>query len=163
MGPDVRARRVAKEYKTHAKPELYESTPPLEALKIVLSEIATGKRGGNVVAIIHVRRAHFYAPARKRVFVELPPEDHQPGDEHTCGPLQYSLYGTHDAAQNWEEELTSTLYDLKIDTRDRMPMRVARIHQGKGPCCNCARRRHHRRWRTVGGGTPHQNDISRSK
>ena len=32
--PNVRARWVAKEYKTHARPELYASTPPLEALKV---------------------------------------------------------------------------------------------------------------------------------
>ena len=31
-----------------------------------------------------------------------------------CGLLQYSLYGTRDAAQNREEELTSTLSDLKL-------------------------------------------------
>ena len=42
--PNVRARWVAKEYKTHARPELYASTPPLEALKVVLSEIAMGVR-----------------------------------------------------------------------------------------------------------------------
>ena len=53
--PNVHARWVAKEYKTHARPELYASTPPLEALKIVLSEIATGKRGRKVVALIDVR------------------------------------------------------------------------------------------------------------
>ena len=35
---------VAKEYRTHARPELYTSTRSLEALKIVLSEIATGER-----------------------------------------------------------------------------------------------------------------------
>ena len=40
---DGRARWVAKEYKTHARTELYASTPPLEPLKVVLSEIATGK------------------------------------------------------------------------------------------------------------------------
>ena len=64
----------------------------LEALKVVLSEIATGKRGGKVVALIDVRGAYFCAPARRTVFVELPPE--QPGDEHMSGLLQYSLYGT---------------------------------------------------------------------
>ena len=41
---NVRARWVAKEYKTHARPELYASTPPLEALQ-ELSEVATGDRG----------------------------------------------------------------------------------------------------------------------
>ena len=110
----MRARWVAKEYKTHARPELYASTPPLKALKIVLLEIATGKRGGKVVVLIDVRRAYFYAPARRRVFVELPPEDYQAGAEHMCGLLLHSLYGTRDAAQNWEEELTSTLSDLKL-------------------------------------------------
>ena len=113
--PNVRARCVAKEYKTHATPELYASTPPLEALKIVLSEIATGEREGKVLALIVLRRVYFYAPARRRVFVELSPEDYQPGDEHMCGLLQCSLYGTRDAAQNWEEEeLTSMLSDLKL-------------------------------------------------
>ena len=65
--PDVRARWVAKEYKTHARPELYASTPPLEALKVVLSGIATGEREGKVLALVDVRRAYFYAPARKNV------------------------------------------------------------------------------------------------
>ena len=95
----------AKEHETYARPELYASTPPLEALKVVLSEIATGKHGGKVVALVDVRRAYFYAPARRRVFVELPTEDHQTGDEHMCRLLQYSLYGVACA---------STLSDLKL-------------------------------------------------
>ena len=119
--PNVRARWVAKEYKTHARPELYASIPPLQALKVVLSEFATGKRGGKVVVLIDVRRAYFYAPARRRVFVKLPLEDYQPGAEHMCGLLRYSLYGTRDASQNWEDELTSTLSDLKLRRRIACP------------------------------------------
>ena len=83
--PNVRARWVAKEYKTHARPEKHAPTPPLEALNVVLSEIATGTRRGKVdVALVDVRRAYFYAPARRRVFVELPLEDCQPGDMNAC-------------------------------------------------------------------------------
>ena len=119
--PNVRARWVAKEYKTHARPELHAPTPPLEALKIVLSEIATGTRRGKVVALIDVRRAYFHAPARRRVFVELPREDHQLGDKHMCGLLRCRLYGTRDAAQNWEEELASTLSDLKLTKGSACP------------------------------------------
>ena len=111
---NVRARWVAKEYKTHARLVLHAPTPPLEALKVVLSEVATGTRRGKVVALVDVRRAYFHAPARRKVFVELPPEDYQPGDEHMCGLLRHSLYGTRDAAQNWEEDLASTLSDLKL-------------------------------------------------
>ena len=103
--PNVRARCVAKEYETHATPELYASTPPLEALIVVLSGIATGKRGGKVVALVDVRRACIYASARRRIFVELPPEDYQPGFEHLCGLLQYSLHKTratpHKIGRSW--------------------------------------------------------------
>ena len=136
--PNVRARWVAKEYKTHASPEMYASTPPLEALKVVLSEIATGERGGKVVALVDVRKACFYASARRRVSVELPPGDHQAGDEHMCGLLHFSLFGTRDAEPNREEGLASTLSDL-INERDRMPMRVSRLHQGQTYRCNRAR------------------------
>ena len=97
--PNVCARWVAKEYKTHARPELYASTPPLEALKVLLSEVATGKRGGKVVSLVDMRKAYLYAPARRKVLVDLPPDDYQPGDEHMCGLLRYSLYG-----QNWDED-----------------------------------------------------------
>ena len=156
--PNVRAREVAKECKTHARPELYASTPPLEALKVVL---ATGKRGGKVVVLVDVLRAYFYAPARRRVFVELPPEDYQAGDEHMCELLQYSLYGTRDAAQNWEEELASTLSDLKLTGGSAWSCVERLLHQGQTHCGNRSRRRHQNRWRTVGGGTPHRNDIKK--
>ena len=110
-----RAREVGREGVQDArKTRTVRVNTPLEALKIVLSETATGKRGGKAVALVDVRRAYFYAPARRIVFVELPLQDYQPGDEHMCGLLECSLYGTRDAAQNWEEELTSTLSDLKL-------------------------------------------------
>ena len=94
--PNVHARWVAKEYKTLARPELYASAPRLEALKVVLSEVATGKRGGRVVAVVDVRWTYFYAPSRRRVFDELPPEGYKAGDAHMCGLLRYGLYGTRD-------------------------------------------------------------------
>ena len=46
-----------------------------------------------------MRRAYFHAPARRLVYVKLPPEEEQEG---TCGKLLKALYGTRDAAQNWE-------------------------------------------------------------
>ena len=119
--PNVRARWVAKEYKTHAIPELYASTPPSEVLKVVLSEIATDEREGKVLALVDVRRANLYAPARRKVFVQVPPEHYKPGDEDMCGLLRYSLYGTRDAAQNWEEELASTLSCLGLTRGSACP------------------------------------------
>ena len=64
--------------------------------------------------LVDVRRTYFHRPSRREVFIELPTESCKAGDEHMCGLLQYSLYGTRGAAQNCEEELASTLSDLKL-------------------------------------------------
>ena len=56
---------------------------------------------GKKIDFIDVRRAYFHAKARRRVFVRLPPEDHEEGK---CGLLDKAMYGTRDAAQNWECE-----------------------------------------------------------
>ena len=50
---------------------------------------------------IDVRRVYLQACARREVYVELPEEDQEEG---MCGRLVKSMYGTRDAAQNWEEE-----------------------------------------------------------
>ena len=36
-------------------------------------------------------------------------EDFEPGDEARCGLLMQSMYGTQDAAGNWERSYTGTL------------------------------------------------------
>ena len=38
-----------------------------------------------------------------------------------CGLLQYSFHGTRDAAPNWEEELASTLSELKLTRGSACP------------------------------------------
>ena len=73
------------------------------------------------MALVDVRRPYFYAPSRRRVFGELPPEGYKAGDEHMCGLLRYSLYGTRDPAQNGEEELASTLSDLELTREIAFP------------------------------------------
>jgi len=47
--------------------------------------------------------------ARRDVFVELPEED---AEEGMCGWLVKSLYGTRDAAQNWEQEYTEFMTSI---------------------------------------------------
>ena len=44
--------------------------------------------------------------------MEIPPEDWEPGDEAKCARLRSSLYGTRDAARNWEEELRKFLESI---------------------------------------------------
>ena len=56
-----------------------------------------------------VSRACFYANAERPVYVKLPAEDTEPGDEGKCGRLRMSMYGTRDAALNWANEYADTL------------------------------------------------------
>ena len=54
-----------------------------------------------------VSRAFFCAPARRQVLVELPEGDRD--HRYMVGELNYSMYGTRDAAQNWGEEFAETM------------------------------------------------------
>ena len=47
-----------------------------------------------------VRHAYFYAKVSRPVYIEIPAEDWEPGDEMIIAKLNLSLYGTRDAAQN---------------------------------------------------------------
>ena len=51
------------------------------------------------IGIFDVSRAYFYAPGTRPLFINLPDEDWEEGDEGLVGELQISLYGTRDAAQ----------------------------------------------------------------
>ena len=52
---------------------------------------------------IDVRRAYVHALPKRLVYVKLPAEDHEEG---MCGKLYKAMYGTRDAAQNWEHAYT---------------------------------------------------------
>lgn len=47
-----------------------------------------------------IGRAFFHAPAKRRVYVQLPGEDRQDGERQMCGRLNFSMHGTTDVAQN---------------------------------------------------------------
>ena len=106
--PDYRSRWVAQEIKHDKRDDLFAATPPLEAKKLLLALAVTegigyqsgDKRNGYRLDFIDVKRAYFHAKARREVYVKLPDEDYEPG---MCAKLLKALYGTRDAAQNWEE------------------------------------------------------------
>ena len=50
-----------------------------------------------------VSRAYLYAKSEKPTFVELCEEDKKDGDEEMCGELRVSMYGTGQAALNWQK------------------------------------------------------------
>ena len=63
--------------------------------------IAASSDKGEVVMANDIGRAFFHAPAKRKVYVQLPEEDRRQGEGHLCGRFKFSMYGTRDAAQNW--------------------------------------------------------------
>ena len=53
------------------------------------------------LGVADVRRAYFHSEARREIYVKLPHADYEEG---MVGKLNKSMYGTRDAAQNWEFE-----------------------------------------------------------
>ena len=109
--PNYRSRLVGREIKTDKRLDLFAATPPLESLKVVTSICASNQQRSNPYRIlsIDIKRAYFCAPATRPVFIEIPVEDYEEGDEGRIGKLNVSLYGTRDAAQNWTKEYTEFL------------------------------------------------------
>ena len=111
--PNIRSRWVAKEYNIGPRPDLFSARSPLEGVKLIISEAASSNRE-TVLLVIDVRRAYFYARARRRVYIELPEGDGGGPGSWQSGLLRKSLYGTRDAAQNWECELGGILEEIGL-------------------------------------------------
>eukprot|EP00969_Alexandrium_andersonii_P006992 305217-Alexandrium_andersonii.AAC.1 len=66
---------------------MFAATPPTEAVRLLLSDLATrrrglvcgGRRGARKALLIDVRKAHLRAYVEDDVYVALPPEVAQPG------------------------------------------------------------------------------------
>ena len=112
--PEYRSRLVAKEIKRDVREEMFAATPPLDAKKALVSlavsklNAGCGDQGTDKLKLvfIDVRRAYFYADATRSIYVELPEEDKQEG---FVGRLNKAMYGTRDAAANWERCFTDHL------------------------------------------------------
>ena len=113
-GTRYRSRWVAKEFKNTTDEDWFAATPPLEALRAVLSDAATGD-SEKCIMLNDVSRAFFYAPIQEQhcIYVELCDEvlagEHERG---LCGRLKKSMYGTKAAAQNWQRQVQSTMKEL---------------------------------------------------
>ena len=80
-------------------------------MKLLLSMLASGNKGERLM-VADVKRAYFHAKSKRTTYVQLPPEDVGPGEENMCGRLNYSMYGTRDAAANWSDEYTQRLIEM---------------------------------------------------
>ena len=88
-----RSRLVGREPKRDKRLDLYVPTPPLETLKLLVAYCAKsqGTPKPKRVGIFDVSRAYFYAPCQRPIFIEIPDEDWEVGDEHRVGRLKLSM------------------------------------------------------------------------
>ena len=70
----IRSRMCAREFKSDDRPDLYAGTPPLEALKAIISIAANHKERFSIMHV-DVSRAYFHAKAQRPVLIRLPAED----------------------------------------------------------------------------------------
>ena len=115
--PNYRSRFVAKEFNVDKQEGLFAATPPLEALKMLIGEAATMDWEGEdkVVMINDVARAFFEAPMQRDMCVELPEEDREEGEGDMVAYLQQSLYGTRDAAANFQREVRKVMREAGFE------------------------------------------------
>ena len=109
--PNMRSRLVGREFNQGKDDTLYAATPPLEALRAIISWAATqdadeGER--REIMVNDVSRAYFYAKATRDIYIRLPSEDPD-AQEGMLGKLNLCLYGTRDAAKGWQETLSAHL------------------------------------------------------
>ena len=85
---------MGREINTKVRLDLLAGTPPLETMKLIVAMCAAGQSSKDPMrlATIDIKRAYFYAPARREVFIEITDEDKEPGDEGKLGKLSLSLY-----------------------------------------------------------------------
>ena len=76
---------------------------------MIMSRAATDDGTARELMVNDVARAYFHAKCTRDIYVKLPEEDTEPGDEGKCGRLKISMYGTRDAALNWSLEYGDTL------------------------------------------------------
>ena len=75
-GDRIRSRLCAQEFRRKWEEAIFAGTPPLEALRIlvVVTAMNLDAREPLCMLLLDVKKAHFYAPTRRRVFIKLPEE-----------------------------------------------------------------------------------------
>ncbi len=96
----------------------------------MLFSLAARRRTGREIQkllFVDVRRAYLQAPVTRRTFIELPDEA---GDSTDTGELNKSMYGTRDAAQNWENTYAHTLTGMGFKRGQATPCAFFHPHRG---------------------------------
>lgn len=108
--PNVRARSAATGVDRDADLAFYAATPPLEAIRMLLSKHAHAKHGGATDIKLNfrcIKKAYFNALSTHEVYARVPRELGIPPG--TIGKLKRCCYGTRDAGMLWEEAYSKKL------------------------------------------------------
>ena len=113
--PVIRCRLVAQEFATmDVRDDLFAGTPPLTALRLLLSQAASRGASGKHVRfkVIDVKKAFLYGEIERTLFIELPEQDPRSSDGRWVGRLRRTMYGTRDAPAAWQKMLGSVMRKL---------------------------------------------------
>jgi hypothetical protein len=148
--PNYRSRLVARQLKAHDRSgeSFFAPTPPLEALRLVLSRAATdfgdGKRvcrdptseNRTQISFVDVARAYFNAVTDPDdpTYVELPPEDRDSGGDQVALLLRH-MYGTRKAADGWQEAYSSFLVS-ELGFQQGMASPCVFVHNDRNLTCS---------------------------
>merc|ERR1712039_988538 len=79
--PNYRSRLVGREIKRDKRLDLFAATPPLKTIKLLLAKCAHEQScsAPSRIAVVDIKRAYFYAPSRRAVYIEIPAEDYETG------------------------------------------------------------------------------------
>ena len=114
--PEVRCRLVAQEFASNDyRDDLFAGTPPLAAMRMLLSEAASRGREGvrkTKLMVLDIKKAFLYGEMRRSVYIELPPEDPRSEGGQYVGKLRRAMYGTRDAPAEWQNVVTKVMKQI---------------------------------------------------
>ena len=111
--PKIRCRYVATETNQYNDLSFFASTPPLEAIRLLVSQMAHRKSSNGKplpLSFCDATKAYFNACPKRDIFVRAPKELGLPPG--TVGNLVRCAYGTRDAGALWEEDYAKILVDM---------------------------------------------------
>ena len=128
----------------------------IEALRATISIVANHKETFPIMHI-DVARAYFYVKAQGPVLVRLPVEDRMGADAGKIGLRNKSMYGTRDAASNWErdwqEYVKSWGFQLGFSSKNLYHRKGIKVQDWHAVMTSCSQdRQNNSMWEQGNGG-----------
>ena len=113
--PKIRCRLVAQEFADREfRDDLFAGTPPLAAMRMIISEMASRGKARSQrmkIKVMDIKKAFLHGTMNRKVYIELPAEDPWAKDGNYVGLLKKAMYGTRDAPVEWQRVVQETLQE----------------------------------------------------